>query len=431
MLRHFIFMVVLVWVSAEGICDTFKNLVTKESFNGYATQKVKDGKTVVHIAQRGPEFVDLSNHEVIYNHLGREKVVFIFSLTEPVNLISEMEVFERSIVSASNDGPLFILIELDAVTGRIDLLQRMCEAIISTYNCPTVCYIKEGMSEGAYSHMAALALACDKLFMGERTLIGGKPLRPASLLKTDETSQYNEETFDEEALENWYSYCSEIARLNNRPPLLSRAFVDPEMEVLEVASNGNRIFIKPEEKKEDQKLIRTWTEKGTMLRMTAEQAADKGVADQVIRSREMMLAELEADKVKEIRDRRMSKARREYERSKRRLEEALWDVEALEEEVELLLEDYNTLDKAFRRLNKMTLVPRPPAELGRMEALLVERDIVLDRFMAASDALMAQYERAIAIAEDSVDLEHRVESLEEAQKSVREKQSEVLMRPVL
>jgi len=118
--------------------DTFTHRQTGKSFNGYATQAKKHNKAQVRIAnKKRPQYLDLGDYEIHYNRLGRKNKVLVFSIKAPVDLICETEAFEEAIISAANQGPLFILIQIDTSGGRIDLAKRICRAIIQIDNCRT------------------------------------------------------------------------------------------------------------------------------------------------------------------------------------------------------------------------------------------------------------------------------------------------------
>ena len=154
-----------VWYPADCFADTFMHRRTGESFNGYVTQIKKGDKTKVFVEKRKPQFIDLGAYEIRYNYLGRKNKVLIFSIKDSVELICETEAFEKAIVAAANQGPLFILVDIDAPGGRIDLVQRVSEAIIKIHNCRTVAFVSGGQFGGAFSAGAIITLACDRVYM--------------------------------------------------------------------------------------------------------------------------------------------------------------------------------------------------------------------------------------------------------------------------
>ncbi|MCX5634545.1 MAG: hypothetical protein NTW55_01700 [Planctomycetota bacterium] len=55
-----------------------------------------------------------------------------------------MDVFEKTLVLAANQGPLLILINIDTPGGKPDLVRRICAAIMQADNCETAAFINSG-----------------------------------------------------------------------------------------------------------------------------------------------------------------------------------------------------------------------------------------------------------------------------------------------
>jgi hypothetical protein len=110
----------------------------------------------------------------------------------------------------------------------------------------------------------------------------------------------------------WRGFMASLAEKNNRPGLLARAMVDNEIEVIEVFSDGKRLFIEPADKKQDQQVVHTWSRKGSLLTLTAAEAVKCGIADGVASSRQQLLAELNASDAKIVVNDKVKKAGAEY-----------------------------------------------------------------------------------------------------------------------
>ena len=87
----------------------------------------------------------------------------------------------------------------------------------------------------------------------------------------------------------WRGYLASLAEQNHRPGLIAMAMADSDIEVIEVDDNGSRVFLEPVNKKDDQKLVYTWSKKGSLLTLPASAAEKCGVADKVVDSRNDVL----------------------------------------------------------------------------------------------------------------------------------------------
>jgi hypothetical protein len=208
------------------------------------------------------------------------------------------------------------LLEIDTPGGRGDLAQRICGAITQLKDCPVVAFIKGGRYGGALSAGAAVALACDKIYMANDTIIGA-----ATAITISETGRPEslKEAFGEEVGEKfasaWRAYLASLAERNGRPGLLAKAMVDRNTEVVEVADVNRRLFIDPVNKKPQQRIVHTWNKKGMLLTLTATEAAGCGIADKVVGSREELLGGLDAANAKVVPDSAIQDARAELKRA--------------------------------------------------------------------------------------------------------------------
>ena len=77
------------------LADTFVNIQTGESFNGYILGRKKVEKTQVRVENKSQQYIDLGQYKITRNYLGRKNKVFIFSINQSPNLIVEAEAFEK------------------------------------------------------------------------------------------------------------------------------------------------------------------------------------------------------------------------------------------------------------------------------------------------------------------------------------------------
>jgi hypothetical protein len=284
---------VLAW-QTNCLGDTFTPREGGEVLHGYATQQVVDNKTAVYTEEKGLMHLDLATYEVQRDRLGRRNNVVVIPIKDEIMLEIETEALEQALVSASNKGPLFILIEIDTPGGRVDLAQRICGVITKMDNCETVAFICGGKYGGAYSAGAAVAFACDKIYMADNTGIGAA----AAIVQTPsgpaDVKEIFGETIQAKVSSFWRGYLASLAEQNHRPGLLAMAMADKDIEVIEVDEEGKRFFLEPVNRKASQKVVYTWSEKGSLLTLPAMDAAKCGIADKVVSSRNDVLLDKDA-----------------------------------------------------------------------------------------------------------------------------------------
>ena len=264
--RAGIFAILLLLSVLSAICsaDTFTNRQRGEVLHGFSTLLSKGSKTVIHTQEKGVVEINLADWTVVPNRLGRNNKVIVLTIEGPIMYEIETAAFERAIEQAIHEGPLFVLLRIDTPGGRTDYAQRICGAISNTGNCPVIAYVEGGEFGGAVSAGAAVALACDKIYMANDTTIGaaatvtisktGQPQALADMYGKDIAEKFNSA---------WRAYLASLAEKNHRPGLLAKAMVDKDTEVLEVIDSGSRGFIDPVNKKSDQQTVRIWNKKGS------------------------------------------------------------------------------------------------------------------------------------------------------------------------
>jgi membrane-bound ClpP family serine protease len=308
---------VLLAFSLACFADTFTHRQTGEVLHGYIAGQAEDGKAIANTKEKGRVELDLAQWQIVADRLGRNNKVIVLTIDDEIALEIETRALEQEVAKLSNEGPLFILFEIDTPGGRGDLTQRICGAITQLKGCPTVAFVKGGKYGGALSAGAAVALACDKIYMADNTVIGA-----ATAIAISETGRPEslKEAFGEEVGEKfasaWRAYLASLAERKGRSGLLARAMVDRNTEVIEVADANQRLFIDPVNKKTQQHLVHTWSKKGTLLTLTAAEAVECGIADKVINSRQELLSELDAADAKVVLDSAIQDARAELKRAR-------------------------------------------------------------------------------------------------------------------
>jgi membrane-bound ClpP family serine protease len=308
---------VLLAFSLACFADTFTHRQTGEVLHGYIAGQAEDGEAIASTKEKGQVGLDLAQWQIVTDRLGRNNKVIVLTIEDEIGLEIETQALEREVAKLSNEGPLFILFEIDTPGGRGDLTQRICGAITQLKGCPTVAFVKGGKYGGALSAGAAVALACDKIYMADNTVIGA-----ATAITFSETGRPEslKEAFGEEVGEKfasaWRAHLASLAEQNHRPGLLARAMVDRNTEVIEVADANQRLFIDPVNKKPQQRLVHTWSKKGSLLTLTAAEAVECMIADKVISSRQELLGELDAADAKVSLNSEVQDARAELKRAR-------------------------------------------------------------------------------------------------------------------
>jgi membrane-bound ClpP family serine protease len=211
-------------------------------------------------------------------------------------------------------------VEIDTPGGRIDFAHRICAAISKIDNCKVIAFIKGGQYGGAISAGAAVALACDKIYMVQNSVIGA-----ATLVTLSKDAGKNQKSYgsviDEKSSSIWRAFLASLAQQNNRPGLLARAMVDKDIDVIEVNQAGRRQFIEPVNKKPEQEVVRTWNKAGSLVTLTAGEAVECTIADGLVQSREDLLRQLNLADANVVVDNKMANARKELEIAKRRVDD--------------------------------------------------------------------------------------------------------------
>ncbi|NLW84580.1 MAG: hypothetical protein GXY41_09310 [Phycisphaerae bacterium] len=283
----------LVVLAALSPADTFTHRSGQPVYHGYATQTVIEGRTLVQTEQEGPIELNLAEFSVTPNAKGRNNTIAVISLKEVIQYELTTAAFEKAIVEESNKGPLLILIEIDGPGGRTDYAERMCAAILGTRNCRTVAFVSGGGYGGAYSAAAAVALACDAIYMAPGTSIGAATqyVRASSGKMMDMKEAYGD-TLGEKFQSVWRNYLASLAQRNNRSGLMAKAMVDKDIEVLEVVRGDKTLFIEANDRLPGDQFVRVRCKAGEVLTLPAAEAATGTIADGVAASRDELLDRL-------------------------------------------------------------------------------------------------------------------------------------------
>ncbi|UCC23283.1 MAG: hypothetical protein JSW23_04310 [Planctomycetota bacterium] len=311
----------LALLSPGGACfgDTFRHRQRDEVLHGYAVGEADGVETMVHTAEKGVLKLNLAEWEVVADRLGRNNKVIILTIDDDMMFEIETQALEEAVGAAAREGPLFILLEIDTPGGRTDLVQRMCGAIVGTGTCEVFAFVKGGPNGGAISAGAAVALACDKIYMANNTCIGAATVIALSEKGPKDLKSTFGEAVGEKFSSVWEAYLASLAEQNSRPGLLARAMIDKDIEVIEVSEADRKLFIEPVNRRPQHRLVHTWSQKGSLLTLTAAEAVKCGIGDGVVNSRAELLRGLDAVGAEIVMNNDMQKAREELRRARGQL----------------------------------------------------------------------------------------------------------------
>lgn len=368
MTRQIAFITVVILLCA-ALCgaDTFKHRPSGDVFHGFATQKSIGNRTRVYNDElESFKPINLAEYDVTPNAKGRRNSVVVITLNQGEVLLSKVvsDALGNAIIDASNKGPKFIVLEIDSPGGRGQYMKDICTAITKTRNCPLIAFINGGKFGGAYSAAAAVALACDKIYISQDATMGAvaPPLGSATGY---EDGQTDVQTYSSKNLSAYNNYVAALAEKNNRPTAVAMAMVDRNIEVIEVADkNGqNRALINRTDKRPNQTVVRTWAQATgrdgeAALMLTPSDAVYSRMADKVSNSLSELLADMGAADAKLIKSGQVDKTIRKFLAARRNLSDVLTSIDYLQkrtDQLELQLnkretqERETTVQREYRR----------------------------------------------------------------------------------
>ncbi len=303
-------------LTSACLADTFTNRKTQEILHGYATSQTKGSETTVHTQEKGRLTLNLSQWRITPDYLGRNNKATIITLDDHIGLHIEAQALKEAISKSADQGPLFILIEISTPGGQLDRIQRICGQISKTKHCQVIAFITGGRHRGAISGGAAVAFACDKIFMADNAVIGAASLVAKSSFGPKEIKKVYGEELGEKIISSWRTHLASMAQQHGRPGILAMAMADRDIEVIEVSQDSKNLFIDPANKNPQQDFVHVWSKKGTLLTLTAQDAVKCGIADNVFGSRQQLLRHLKAENAQIIINKDLQDARQELKRAK-------------------------------------------------------------------------------------------------------------------
>ncbi len=300
MKRVFGFSVLLQLLFVFGVSgDTFTNDETGEVLHGYALNKKINSQTMVKTDEKGFVRLKLSKWTVEYNEKGRDQKVIVIPFDKELKFPGQVKALKDSIEKALNNGPLFVLLEIDSAGGNIGLAIELGSVVSRGSNyTPIYSYVKADQTKGAINAAAIPVLASKKVFIEPRAVIGGIMVEDSN--DPNEKSQYEYfnmrellgKNVGEKITSVYRAHIASLAIENERPQLIAMAMMDNEVEVIETSQGNGREFVEPVNLKEGQEKIKVWSQKGKLLLIDANDAVELGIADEKASSRDDVIAKI-------------------------------------------------------------------------------------------------------------------------------------------
>lgn len=145
----------------------------------------------------------------------------------------------RAVKKIKAEQPALVVFEIDTPGGRIDHMLMIGEEMMSLGPIPTAAYVRPlgegGITGGAWSAGAYLAISCKRIYMYPGTVIGAA----SPVAQTAEGIKPVEEKYVSAFREKFRAR----AEQNGYPPNLAVAMVDKDLEIWEVVVDGKKRYL--------------------------------------------------------------------------------------------------------------------------------------------------------------------------------------------
>ncbi|MFH1678222.1 MAG: NfeD family protein [Candidatus Omnitrophota bacterium] len=193
---------------------------------------------------------------------------------------------KRSLAEAKENRANAIILEIDTLGGRVDAAVEICDYLEKIGPIPTIAFI----DDHAWSAGALISLACDKIIMSPGSSIGSAEPRAMSFTGKDEFT-------DEKTISAIRAKFKALAEENNYPVNLAIAMVDKDYQIKQVKIQNEIKIVTAEEleeiekqyKPKDIRVIKTVSQKEKLLNLTAGEAKEFGLAEEILNNRQEIL----------------------------------------------------------------------------------------------------------------------------------------------
>jgi len=192
---------------------------------------------------------------------------------------------KRIVKEIKKENPATVILEIDTFGGRLDAVGEIVKSLEELKSIPVRALI---LGE-AWSAGALISLACEEIYMVPGSSIGSAEPRALGIGETEEIK-------DEKTISALRAKFRATAEANKHNPKLAEAFVDKDIELKLVKIKGENFILSPDEIEEKEKelgeeikIIKTITEKGKLLNLTAQEAKELGLIKEIVTNRESLL----------------------------------------------------------------------------------------------------------------------------------------------
>lgn len=203
---------------------------------------------------------------------------------------------KRALSEAKANNAQAVILEIDTFGGRVDAAVEITDALEKIKPIPTVAFI----DDHAWSAGALISLACEKIIMSDGSSIGSAEPRAIGGF-----GEKNELT-DEKTVSAIRAKFKALAEENHHPANLALAMVDKDVEVKLVKIKDETKMltaqeleeIKSQYKEKEIQVIKTINPKGKLLNLTAKEAKEFHLADEILNNRKELLDYLKLKETK-------------------------------------------------------------------------------------------------------------------------------------
>jgi membrane-bound serine protease (ClpP class) len=194
---------------------------------------------------------------------------------------------KRALSEAKENNAQAIILEIDTFGGRVDAAVEITDALEKVKPVPTIAFI----ADQAWSAGALISLACEKIIMSEGSSIGSaEPRAIGGFGGKDEPT-------DEKTVSALRAKFKAIAEQNHHPENLALAMVDKDIELklaklkdeIKILTAQELEEIKSQYKEREIQIIKTINPKGKLLNLTAKEAKELQLTDEIINNRKEIL----------------------------------------------------------------------------------------------------------------------------------------------
>lgn len=299
--------------SILSICnaDIFTNRDTGQIIYGYAVNKTIGSKTVVFTDSNSIEKLSLSQWSIEYSPKGRNNIIAVIPLTQEIISQSQVDAFNSQLDTAAAKGALFVIIEIDSKGSRLDLARQLSSQISALSRfIPIYTFITAHKNGGAINAAIMPALAGNKLFISPNAFIGGENINNQNQSEIKKSIYGNidfrakfGDAVGEKFTSGYRAYITSLAQNTKKNPIAAIAMIDEKITLIEIQDQNNpskSIFIDQVNLKSDDKIIKIWTDEKTLLKLSANQAVQLGIANEVIQKSDDLIMQLCMNNVQKL-----------------------------------------------------------------------------------------------------------------------------------